>query len=142
MALTHAAMAQGRASRSEPFLPDDVLAELPPAASWKWRHIPGGIRRALLWKDEQGVSLSLVFMPPNFSPGAHRHLGSESVLVLDGEMEHADRCLVDGDWIHLECGSQHAPHAFGRGCWCLVRDEGGLQFEGPMGWFKGMLAGA
>ncbi len=142
MAQTHAAMRQGLAPGTEPFLPADVLAQLPPAHSWKWSHFPGGIRRARLLQTDRGPSLSLVFMPPHHSLAQHTHLGSESILVLDGELEHEDRCLTDGDWIHLETGSHHAPHAFGRGCWCLVRDEGSLRFEGPLGWVKGLLAGA
>jgi predicted ChrR family anti-sigma factor len=142
MAQTHAAMLQGVAPRTEPYLPDAVLAQLPPARSWKWSHFPGGIRRARLNRDMAGPSLSLVFMPPDYTLARHTHLGSESLLVLDGELEHEDRCLTDGDWIHLETGTHHAPQAYGRGCWCLVRDEGSLSFEGPFGWLKGMLAGA
>lgn len=142
MAQTHAAMLQDLAPRREPFLPEEVLAQLPPRQSWKWSHSPGGVRRARLHAAETGPSLSLVFMPPDFSLGRHTHLGSESLLVLDGELEHEDRCLTDGDWIHLEPGTRHAPHAFGRGCWCLVRDEGTQRFEGPMGWFKGFVARA
>ena len=64
------------------------------------------------------------------------------LLVLEGELEHADRCLTNGDWIHLEDGSCHAPYAFGRGCWCLVRDEGTVQYEGLLGRFLSMRTGA
>ncbi len=142
MAQTHAAMLQGVAPRTEPYLPQAVLAQLPPVQNWKWSHFPGGVRRARLSEVDDGVSLSLAFMPPDYSLGRHTHLGSESLLVLDGELEHEDRCLTDGDWIHLETGTHHAPHALGRGCWCLVRDEGLMRFEGPFGWFRGMLAGA
>jgi predicted ChrR family anti-sigma factor len=142
LALTHSAMLQGTAPRSEPFLPLEVLAQLPPAQRWKWRHLPGGVRRALLWVQENGPSLSLVFMPPNLSVPHHTHQGSESLLVLEGELEHAERCLTDGDWVHLESGSSHAPCAFGRGCWCLVRDEGTVHYDGPFGWIKGWVAGA
>jgi hypothetical protein len=142
LAMTHSAMMQGTAPKTEPFLPEEVLELLPSPKQWKWKHFPGGIRKALLWAQGGGPSLSLVFMPPNFSLASHTHIGSESLLVLEGELEHEDRCLTNGDWIHMESGSSHSPYAFNHGCWCLVRDEGTVHFTGPLGWAKGMVAGA
>ena len=141
LAQTHAAMMQGTAPRSLPFLPDEVLSQLPDMQDWKWRHVQGGIRRALLWAEGNGPSLSLLFMPPNYTLASHIHLGTESLLILDGELEQGDRCLTDGDWIHMEQGSSHAPCAFGRGCWCLVRDEGEVRYTGRFGWVKGLMTG-
>lgn len=139
MARVHAAIVAGTAPKAEPFLPADILAELPPSTEWSW-HGRRGLRRAQLWRQEEDVTLSLVFMPPHFTLASHRHEGSESLLVLEGELEHEDRCLTDGDWIHLEAGSSHRPHAFGTGCWCLVRDEGGIHYLGPLGWFRNRRA--
>ena len=142
LAQTHAAMMRGAVQESEPFLPEEVLLQLPPAQDWKWRSLTGGIRRAFLWAGNGGPTLSLVYMPPRFTSPIHVHRGTESLLVLEGELEHADRCLTNGDWIHLEDGSCHAPYAFGRGCWCLVRDEGTVQYEGLLGRFLSMRTGA
>jgi len=140
LAQTHAALMRGATACSEPFLPDEILAQLPPAREWKWLR-SGGVRRALLCEEPGGPCLSILHMPPKFASPAHVHQGTESLLVLRGELEHADRCLTDGDWIHLESGSSHAPCAFRDGCWCLVRDEGTVHYEGPRGWFRNLRAG-
>jgi ChrR Cupin-like domain len=142
LAQTHAAMMHGAAPRAEPFLPEAVLAQLPPVQVWKWRRFTGGVRRTLLCAENSGPTLSLVHMPPKFTSPSHVHRGTESILVIEGELEHADRCLASGDWIHLEEGSSHAPYAFDRGCWCLIRDEGTVQYGGPLGWFRDLMAGA
>lgn len=142
MAQAHAALARGEGSLSEPFLPDAILSQLPPIQEWTWRRQAGGIRRALLCEENGGPSLFLVHMPPGFTSPSHVHHGSESILVLEGELEHDDRCLTDGDWIHLGEGSSHAPCAFGRGCWCLVRDEGTTRYGGFLGWFRSLRPGA
>lgn len=142
LAQAHAAMMRGAAPPSEPYLPEEVLSQLPPLQDWKWRRFAGGVRRALLCAENGGPCLSLVYMPPGFTSPIHVHRGTESLLVLEGELEHADRCLTNGDWIHLEEGSSHAPYAFDRGCWCLVRDEGTVRYGGPLGWFRDLMAGA
>jgi anti-sigma factor ChrR (cupin superfamily) len=142
MAQTHMALLQGPSPESEPYLPESILAQLPPEQTWTWRQFPGGIRRAQLLAEANGPTLSLVFMPPNFSLAPHTHFGSESLLVLEGELEQADQCLSRGDWIHMESGSSHAPCAYGRGCWCLARDEGSIHFASPFGWGRSLMAGA
>ena len=142
LAQAHAALMRGAVATAEPFLPEEVLAQLPPACDWKWRNSAGGVRRAFLCAESGGPSLSLVYMPPKFASPIHVHRGTESLLVLEGELEHADRCLTSGDWIHLEDGSSHAPYAFQRGCWCLVRDEGTVQYGGPFNRFRSLMAGA
>jgi putative transcriptional regulator len=142
LAQTHAAILRDEVPHVEPFLPDAVLAQLPPVQTWKWRHFPGGLRKALLWTETSGPTLSLVFMPAKYVLASHTHQGSESLLILEGELEQGTKCHTSGDWIHMESGSSHAPCAFGRGCWCLVRDEGSIHFAGPFGWFRGLMAGA
>jgi anti-sigma factor ChrR (cupin superfamily) len=136
LAQTHAALMRGEAPPVEPYLPEEVLAQLPPPREWPWRQGSRGLRRALLFAEASGPTLSLVHMAPRFSSSAHVHRGTESLLVLAGELEHADRCLTVGDWVHLESGSTHAPYAFDRGCWCLVRDEGTIQYSGRRRWLQ------
>jgi len=139
---TRQAMERGQAPHSEPFLPTGVLSQLPPHSQWKWKHVTGGIRRALLWAENNGPSLSLMYVPPRVQIPAHTHFGTESLLVLEGEMEDTGQFLTNGDWIHLADGSSHAPYVFGGGCWCLVRDEGTIRYEGVLGWFRSLMAGA
>lgn len=128
MAQVHESFLRGAIPNHAPFLPADVLAQLPPMEAWRWTR-RNGIRRALLAKDPAtGQRLSIMFAPPQSQVPAHRHLGSESLLVLHGDMEDGDRCLSDGQWLHLERGSAHAPCMLSRGCWCLVRDEGSIRY--------------
>ena len=139
LAAAHAALMRGPVPRSEPFLPDEILAQCAPPGAWIWRRSSDGVRRALLCQDPGGARLSLVFMPPGFASAPHLHRGSESILVLEGVLEDADRCLTNGDWIHFERGSSHAPSALLDGCWCLIRDEGTIHYAGPFGWLKDWL---
>jgi len=140
MVQAHALLMNGDIPCSEPFLPEEVLAQLPPLQAWTWFR-SGGTCRTLLCREPDGPSLSLVHMPPRFAAPGHVHLGTESLLVLRGELEHQDRCLTDGDWIHLESVSSHAPCALKEGCWCLVREEGSVRYEGRRGWFRNLRAG-
>ena len=137
LSLTREAMLSGTAPRSEPFLPDEVLAQLPPRKDWTWRQTGYGIRKALLWAEAKGSQLFLMYVPPRLAIPAHIHLGSESLLVLDGEMEDGDRFLTDGDWIHMELGSSHGPCVLASGCWCLVREEGDVRYCDPQDRFQG-----
>ncbi|HWQ10985.1 MAG TPA: cupin domain-containing protein [Holophaga sp.] len=124
LARAHAAFMRGAAPESEPFLPDEILAELPVPGAWTWRRSSDGVRRACLSGRPGEPCLFLVHMPPGFASRRHVHCGTESILVLEGVLEDGDRCLVNGDWVHKENGSSHAPCALLDGCWCLVREEG------------------
>jgi len=129
MAQTHEAFLRGELPAQKPFLPASVLAQLPAPEQWKWSR-RGSVRRALLAKDPiSGQRLTLMYAPPKIQIPAHTHLGSESLLVLHGEMEDLDRCLGDGQWIHMSRGSSHSPCILSAGCWCLVRDEGTVRYS-------------
>jgi len=89
----------------------------------------------------EGQRLSILHASPRCQIPAHTHHGTESLLVLEGQMEDMGRCLGNGQWIHLERGSSHAPYVFGEGCWCLVRDEGTVQYTEPRAWLRSMASG-
>jgi len=140
LAQVHEAMFGQNAPRQEPYLPQEVLAQLPSPESWKWTP-SGRLRRAVLAVDPTGGQrLSILYAPPKCQIPAHTHLGTESLLVLEGEMEDRGRCLGNGHWIHLEDGSSHAPYVFEEGCWCLIRDEGTVQYDGPFKWLSEMAS--
>jgi anti-sigma factor ChrR (cupin superfamily) len=118
-------------------LPAAALDLLPPADHWVWRTSRNGGRRAELLADASGcLRLALVFGPPGSTYPPHRHLGSESILVLQGRMEDWGRVHRPGDWVHLPFGSCHAPRVGPDGCWWLVREEGGIRFLGPSCWHR------
>jgi predicted ChrR family anti-sigma factor len=140
MAQAHEAMFQGGSSRQEPYLPASILEQLPRPETWKWKP-SGQARRALLAVDPKGGQrLSILYAPPKCQFPGHVHRGTESLLILEGEMEDGGRCLGNGDWVHLEEGSSHAPYVFEEGCWCLVRDEGSIGFKGAFGWLRQLVA--
>ena len=140
LACTHALIARDRAPLPPPYrLPQATLDQLPAAERWNWRERRGGGRRAELVADDPGgVRLLLVYAPPNSALPPHRHLGSESILVLDGGMDDQGRGLTRGDWIHYAEGSCHAPRMAATGCWCLIREEGKVRFLGPKGWLRNL----
>jgi anti-sigma factor ChrR (cupin superfamily) len=140
LAQVHEAMSRRDYPRKAPFLPQEVLSQLPSPEQWKWTSA-GRARRALLAVDPvEGQRLSIFYAPPKYQIPAHTHQGTESLLVLEGEMEDEDRCLGNGQWIHTDNGSSHAPYIFEEGCWCLIRDEGTIHFDGPLGWLRGLAA--
>jgi anti-sigma factor ChrR (cupin superfamily) len=113
-------------------LPQETLDRLPPAEQWRWLEMEGGIKRAELFADPRGgVRLLLVYAPPNALFPPHRHLGTESILILDGAMDDQGRDCGRGDWIHHGEGSSHAPRIAASGCWCLIREQGTVRLLGP-----------
>ncbi len=123
-----------------PLLPQEVVAEMPPAREWIWRN-QGAARVAEILRDEaRGSRLSLVYAPRGTCIPIHRHHGTESMLLLDGDMVDERGAHATGDWLFYEEGSLHAPRMGEDGCWCLVREEGVPHFEGPLGWLRNLLA--
>jgi anti-sigma factor ChrR (cupin superfamily) len=138
MATTHEALNRTRTPPAAPWpLPQDTLDRLPPPEQWRWQEAGDGVRRAALIEDpRKGVRLLLVYAPPNSTLAPHRHLGSESILVLDGGMEDRGQEYGPGAWIHYSAGSCHAPRMAPSGCWCLVREQGAVRFLGPGAWLR------
>jgi anti-sigma factor ChrR (cupin superfamily) len=137
LASTHALIAGDRTPPPPPYrLPQATLDQLPAADCWIWQERRNGGRRAELFGEAGGVRLVLMYTPPNSVLPPHRHLGSESILVLDGGMDDQGRDFGRGDWIHYPEGSCHAPRVAPTGCWCLIREEGSVRFLGPAGWLR------
>lgn len=140
MALAHRTLHSVLPRETSPVLPEEVAAELPAPSSWNWRSARG-LRVAELLRDPAtGARLSLIYAPPGHHIPLHRHRGTESLFLLDGEMADARGAYVTGDFIHLEEGTMHAPFVGEEGCWCLVRETGDMHFEGPLGWLRNWLA--
>jgi putative transcriptional regulator len=137
LAATHAYLARDQAPLAPPCpLPQATLDRLPPAERWTWREGRDWARRAeLLTAPEGSLRLLLVYAPPGSVLPAHRHLGSESILVLAGGMDDQGFDYGPGGWIHHADGSCHSPRIAPTGCWCLVREEGTVRYLGPGGRF-------
>jgi anti-sigma factor ChrR (cupin superfamily) len=140
LSATHDLLARTRTPPAPPYsLPPATLELLPAAERWVWREGRGGARRTELFADTQvGLRLLLVYSPPSLAIPAHRHLGSESILVLDGSMADQGRDYGRGGWVHHPDGSCHAPRIAPSGCWCLVREEGTVRYLGPAGWWRNL----
>ncbi|BDU71845.1 cupin domain-containing protein [Mesoterricola silvestris] len=138
LAEAHHTVASARGPQPGPYhLPPDILHRLPPEDQWRWVDGAQGRRRAELLKDPQrDLSLVLAYSPTGARAEAHRHLGSESILVLAGRMDDQGQSLAVGDWVHHAPGSVHAPEIRDEDCWCLIREEGGTEATGPLGWFR------
>lgn len=140
LALAHRSLRSLLPREADPVLPQEVASELPPREAWVWQH-RGALRIAELVRDAAtGARLSLMFAPAGVQIPIHSHRGTESLLLLDGEMFDEQGDYQTGDWIHFEEGSRHTPVMGPEGCWCLVREEGGQHFMGPLGWLRNWLA--
>lgn len=130
---------QGQRSEAPPYLPSQVLAQLPQPERWHWRR-RGTARVAPLLEDAStGARLSLLVAPKGFQTPRHTHEGSETMLILDGVLEDGDRVYRTGAWLHFDRGSTHAPVILNDECWCLIREVGTNTFHGPFGWFHRLL---
>jgi anti-sigma factor ChrR (cupin superfamily) len=136
LAEAHQTVARARIPQPGPYhLPQDILDRLPPESQWRWVNGAQGRRRAELLQDPQrGQRLILAFSPTGARARPHRHLGSESILVLAGRMNDKGLALAAGDWVHHGQGTVHAPEIRDEDCWCLIREEGGTEASGPLGW--------
>ena len=121
-------LAQGHRPEGAPFLPEEALALLPPSVEWRWNS--HRTSRCVRLCEDHGVSLTLLQALPGYQQPVHTHLGTESILVLDGHLEDGDDLFTCGRWVHHERGTTHAPAALGGGCWCLVREEGPVRTHG------------
>lgn len=141
LAEAHAALGRGEGVEAAPHLPASVMARLPRPETWTWRR-QGAARVTELVSDAKGgPRLILMQAPPHFRILPHTHHGSESILVLRGDMEDGDSVVQDGQWVHHGEGSSHAPVIFSEGCWALIREEGEAQYQGLLGRLAGVLLG-
>jgi anti-sigma factor ChrR (cupin superfamily) len=132
----HALIACERTPRSRTGrLPQALLEHLPDPGRWAWEEAADGGRKAeLLAEPQLGLRLLLVYTPPEAAFPPHQHLGSESILVLDGSMADQGHEYARGGWVHHAEGSCHAPRTGPNGCWCLVREEGTVRLLDPQAW--------
>jgi len=142
LAAAHRELALARGPLPGPYhLPPAILAQLPPESQWRWAETPSGLRRAeLLAEPAAGPRLVLEYAPPHARIRSHRHLGSESCLVLAGSLRDAGGVASAGDWLHHGPGSVHGPVAEDEACWCLIREEGSTEAIGRLEWLRNLGA--
>jgi anti-sigma factor ChrR (cupin superfamily) len=142
LAEAHQSVARARVPAPGPYhLPQAVLDRLPPEDQWRWTEGANGRRRAELLRDPAGSKLLLAYAPTGARTKAHRHLGSESILILAGTMLDSGLALTQGHWVHHPYGSVHAPEIRDEACWCLIREEGSSVAAGPFERLRLKVAG-
>jgi anti-sigma factor ChrR (cupin superfamily) len=100
------------------------LANIP----WQWtRH--EGIGLHVLQHDKQtGDAAVLIFMRAGAAYPAHRHVGEEHVLVLQGAYEDGHATYQQGTYHTHAAGSAHAPRALESGdCVLFAIAHGGIE---------------
>ncbi len=93
----------------------------PQAEDWPWRPTRDqGVSWIPLHLDpkpdepgRRGGATVLIRMEPGCAYAAHRHLGSEDVLVLQGGYRDGEGSYHQGQHVHYPPGSAHAPRALG-----------------------------
>jgi len=136
----HQAFVEGALPLQAPFLPAQVLAQLPSPETWTWKNKGGARVATLMDAGNNGPRLSLLVAPRGFQTPRHTHFGTEQMLVLDGLLEDGESAYASGRWVHFGEGSTHAPAVLNDECWCLIREEGTVRYTGPLGWLRNLLA--
>ena len=86
-----------------------------PGVHWLPLHLDSGPQAAQPDPGPQRAGATvLIRMAPGASYGAHRHLGSEDVLVLRGGYRDEAGEYRCGEFVHYPPGSQHRPVALGQ----------------------------
>lgn len=88
-----------------------------------------GIFVNILRRDEKnGDAMVLIRMEPGCGYPAHRHVGSEEVLILQGGYRDSRGEHRAGDYILNDAASAHAPIALdGEDCIMLALAHGGIE---------------
>lgn len=119
---------------------DDIV--LPPALQAylqrtgvpvRWSFLGPGLRKAILWRGDDGETLWLLRARPGVSIPHHGHRGSELTLVLKGSFWDGDQQYTRGDLEEADPGVEHDIRIDEAGeCVCLALTEGKLRFESPL----------
>ena len=125
------ALARATTAAPPPGLRERVLAfgDVPQGpidpSRYAWVEVVPGVRAHVLHEDGT-VRKALIWADPGAVHPAHRHLGLEEILVLQGGLrdEHGD--YGPGDILRSEEGSVHSEEALpGEDCFCFVISHGG-----------------
>lgn len=95
-----------------------------------WRPVGGGVKQAILRREQQG-SARLLWIPPRQSVPDHGHDGMEMTLVLQGAFSDDGGTYEAGDVGIADDEVAHSPVAEpGAPCICLAATESPLRFRG------------
>ena len=81
---------------------------------------PGIFAKILNMDQERGRLMALVRLAPGARYAAHRHIGTEEVLVLEGSCYCGGRLLRKGDYHRAEVGSVHVDMRTDEGSLMLI----------------------
>jgi putative transcriptional regulator len=104
----------------------------------RFRFLAPGVKHIPLTFAVGGIPGRVVRFAPGFTVPDHAHMGTERVLVLDGELEDSvtGECFVNGDLSQREGGTRHAQRILADGCVALVVTDGPIV---PSSWWGKVL---
>jgi predicted ChrR family anti-sigma factor len=111
-------------------LGQSLRAQLPPEAQWKRHRFGLGGAGADLVREDASGTLYLLTLPAGKRFPVHTHHGTETAVLLQGELEDQGNHLPEGSLMAYAPGETHAPMALGKDCLVLVHMEGRIRFSG------------
>jgi len=98
-------------------------------SAYKWDEVSPGVRVHVVKDDpERGLRVCLVWADPGAVHPAHRHLGDEVILVLQGGIKDEHGSYGPGEVCRSRTGSVHSEEALpGEECICYVLYHGALE---------------
>ncbi len=99
----------------------------------KWDFLGPGLRKAVLWRGDEGERLWLLKAEPGVSIPHHGHNGSELTLVLKGSFWDGEQEYRRGDVEEAHPDIEHDIRIDPSGvCVCLALTCGKLRFDNPL----------
>jgi len=84
---------------------------------------PSGTERKVL-REEGGIRVILLKLPPGFRMNEHTHIFGEQHFVLEGEYETAGKSFGPGTFQYIPAHTNHGPYTSEAGAVVLVIWEG------------------
>ena len=116
----HAAAATAQPQPPRPPAPGFLFHGAGDSKGWKELPIRGAFIKLLSLERERGYAVLMGRLEAGVRYPAHRHIGSEELYILTGDLHIGDRTLGPGDFHHSDAGTAHDVNYSVAGCTLLA----------------------
>jgi len=107
-------------AKTAPVSPGFLFHAAADSRGWKELPVKGAFIKLLSLERERGYAVLLGRLDAGVRYPAHRHMGSEELYILTGDLHIGDRALGPGDFHHSDPGTAHDVNHSVEGCTLLA----------------------